>query len=198
MKKTDYHHGDLRMAVLDAAEAELRADPGRTLSIRALAGALGVSATAPHAHFKTKDDLHVALAVRGFERLRERTLRQSAGAAGSTAKLAALARAYLEFSVENAGLYRIMFSTGVDLDAYSDLHTASRSSYAVLQEAVREAFPGASGTELNERTLAAWGAVHGFASLLNEGRIADDLAPDRSPKGLARIAAKLVVNQWPP
>ena len=196
MTKTDYHHGDLRAAVLNAAEEELQADPRRVLSIRALAGKVGVSATAPHAHFKTKDDLLAALAARGFERLRDRTLRKSAPAADPASRLAALAEAYLEFSVENAGLYRIMFATGVDRQAYGELHEASRSSYSVLRAAISEAFVDGSEIELEERTLAAWGVVHGLASLLSEGRIADDLVPDRSPKRLAQIAANLVVNQW--
>ena len=197
MTKTDYHHGDLRTAVLDAAEEELRADPRRMLSIRALAGRIGVSATAPHAHFKTKNELLAALAVRGFERLRDRTIQSSASATGSARRIGALAEAYLEFSVENAGLYRIMFTTGVDLEAYSDLHRASRSSYAVLQDAIAEAFPNATRRELDERALSAWSVVHGFASLLSEGRIPDDLVSDPSPKALAHIVAKLVVDQWP-
>ena len=193
MVRTDYHHGDLRAAVLNAAEEELHADPRKALSIRALAGKLGVSATAPHAHFKTKDDLLAALAVRGFERLRDRTLRRSGTATDPAAKLAALAEAYLEFSIENAGLYRIMFATGVDQQAYPELRCAARSSYAVLRAAVSDTVVDGPDRVLDQRTLAAWGVVHGFASLLSEGRIAEDLVPDRTPKGLARIAAKLIV-----
>lgn len=193
MTKTDYHHGDLRAALLNAAEEELRADPRRALSIRALAGKLGVSATAPHAHFRTKDDLLAALAIRGFERLRDRTLRRSETATDPLAKLAALAEAYLEFSIENAGLYRIMFATSIDQAAYAELRGASRSSYAVLRGAISEALVDEPETVLDERTLAAWGVVHGFASLLSEGRIPDDLVSDRTPKGLAQIAARLVV-----
>ena len=193
MTKTDYHHGDLRAAVLNAAEEELQNDPRRALSIRALAGKLGVSATAPHAHFKTKDDLLSALAVRGFERLRDRTLRKSEMATDPMEKLAALAEAYLEFSIENAGLYRIMFATDADKQAHAELRRAARSSYAVLRAAISEVSVDGSETAADERTLAAWGVVHGFASLLSEGRIPEDLVSDRTPKGLARIAAKLVV-----
>lgn len=196
MTRSDYHHGDLRTAVLNAAEEELRTDPRRTPSIRALAGKIGVSATAPHAHFRTKDELLAALAVRGFERLRDRMIQKSAPATSAAEKLTALGEAYLEFSVENAGLYRIMFTTGVNLRAYAQLHGASRSSYEILGAAIAEGCQGASETELEERTLSAWSVVHGFASLLSEGRIAEGLVPDRSPKGLARIAAKLINNRW--
>ena len=69
MHENTYHHGDLRTALLDAAEDDLRRTPDKVPSIRALAARLGVSATAPHAHFRAKSDLMTALAVRGFERL---------------------------------------------------------------------------------------------------------------------------------
>ena len=66
--ENSYHHGDLRAALLDRAEAALRLNPRQLPSIRALAAELGVSATAPHAHFRTKSDLLAALAARGFDR----------------------------------------------------------------------------------------------------------------------------------
>ena len=65
MSNPDYHHGDLREALLDAAEAGLQKNPRLSLSIRALASELGVSATAPHAHFRTKADLLAAIEREG-------------------------------------------------------------------------------------------------------------------------------------
>ena len=195
MSNPDYHHGDLREALLDAAEAGLQKNPRLSLSIRALASELGVSATAPHAHFRTKADLLAALATRGFEKLRKRTARRSEKIKAPDKKLAAQAEAYLQFSLENAGLYRIMFATGVDTEAHPALHAASRASYAILQSAVAEALPTYSLAERDKRALAAWSIVHGLASLLSEGRLANDIAADKSPKALAKIAANLIAQK---
>ena len=196
-KTQDYHHGDLRNVLLDVAETQLRSDPRDVLSIRALAGKIGVSATAPHAHFKTKEDLLVALAVRGFERLRDRTIQNSVDAADPYEKMAALAEAYLEFSVENAGLYRIMFMTGLEVRASPELSEASLASYGVLETAVREAGIASSDEEARELAFAAWGLVHGFASLLTEGWVVPRTAPEVSMKELSKLVARRIVATIP-
>ena len=194
MENTAYHHGDLRTALLDAAEDALRGDPDCLLSMRSLAARIGVSATAPHAHFKTKSDLLAALSVRGFDRLRRTLLEVSQDTGDPHTILSKLAARYLEFGVDNVGLYRLMFTTGVDLDTNIELRQVSRASYDVLRTAVRHAFPGRPDDVINEHALNAWALVHGLASLLIEGRIAEDIVPDRSPAALAASAAALVVQ----
>ena len=195
MEKSAYHHGDLRSALLDAAEDELQADPRRSLSIRALASKIGVSATAPHAHFKTKADLLTALAIRGFQRLRDETIRKSAETADIDQKFIALAEAYLEFSKAHPGLYRVMFLTGADFDAYPDLRRASLESFSVLQDTVRELQPSAPFDHAQDVAFAAWAIVHGIASLLSEDRVIPEVARSREISDLARIAARLIVSQ---
>lgn len=194
MDQTAYHHGDLRTALLDAAEQELQADPNCSLSVRSLAGKVGVSATAPHAHFKTKSDLLAGLAARGFARLRQDLAEVAQDGDEPEATLAKLAERYLMFGANNVGLYRLMFTTGVRLEDNSDLREASRAAYDVLRDFIRHAFPGRPDDVTNQTALAAWAIVHGFGSLLNEGRIAEDIASDRSPAALARTAAAVVMQ----
>ncbi|MEM8800978.1 MAG: TetR/AcrR family transcriptional regulator [Pseudomonadota bacterium] len=191
MKKTAYHHGDLRDALLDAAEEDLRSTPDAFPSIRALATRLGVSATAPHAHFRTKSDLMTALAVRGFERLAA-ALEM---AQRDQTNLAALAEAYLIFAQHNLGLYRLMFATGTRFDQDADLRAVSRKAYDILGRSVAAALPAVSEVGLSERTLAAWGVVHGLASLVAAERISAQTLEDRTPHRLARIAADLVIGK---
>ena len=192
MTKDQYHHGDLRTALLDAAEDALNSDPSQSPSIRSLAAKLGVSATAPHAHFKTKTDLLVALAERGFHKLRDATIVYGQRADSPDSLLEVLAEAYIEFSVANPGLYKVMFTTGVTLDDHPALFEASRSSYAVTQKAIHEVYPEISIEERDRSALGAWSIVHGLSALLSEDRIPDDIVQDRSPKALARIAAEAV------
>lgn len=191
LKKPAYHRGDLRDALLDAAEDDLRRSPDAFPSIRALAARLGVSATAPHAHFRTKSDLMTALAVRGFEQLAA-TLKT---AQRDHADLATLAEAYIVFAQDNLGLYQLMFATGTRLDEDPDLRTVSSEAYHILGATVAKAFPAATVVEQKEKALAAWGVVHGLASLAAAERISAQTLEDPSAHHLARVAASLVTGK---
>ena len=65
--RATYHHGDLRTALVSAAEGLLAS--GATLSLRAVAKAAGVSHAAPYHHFANLDALLAAVATRGFHDL---------------------------------------------------------------------------------------------------------------------------------
>ena len=61
----NYHHGNLRAELLEAAINQLRNAEIEELSLRALARDLGVSQTAPYRHFADKGELLAAMAARG-------------------------------------------------------------------------------------------------------------------------------------
>ncbi|MEI5579289.1 helix-turn-helix domain-containing protein, partial [Streptomyces brasiliscabiei] len=63
-----YHHGDLRRALLVAAEHELEEKGIEGFSLRGVAKRAGVSHAAPLHHFKDTRALLTALAGVGFER----------------------------------------------------------------------------------------------------------------------------------
>src|ERR1700759_2357082 len=81
MEARPYHHGNLRTALLAAAEDTLRERGVQALSLRELAREVGVSHAAPRRHFEARQALLDALAEAGFERLGSE-LRAAAGAAG--------------------------------------------------------------------------------------------------------------------
>ena len=64
--KPQYHHGDLRRALLEAARDALRSGRAAQLSIRELARTIGVSPNAPYRHFADRDALFRALALAGY------------------------------------------------------------------------------------------------------------------------------------
>ena len=92
-----YHHGNLRAALLEAAERALAR--GGELSLRELAREVGVSHAAPRRHFAGKQALLDALAEDGFERLGA-DMRDAIAGAGPEfrARLTALARTYVRFA----------------------------------------------------------------------------------------------------
>ena len=65
-RKDEYHHGDLRRALLDGALALIDEDGLGAVSTRALARRLGVSHAAPAHHFKDREALLAEVATEGF------------------------------------------------------------------------------------------------------------------------------------
>lgn len=57
MASVDYHHGNLKEALILAGEDELNHTGPESLSLREIAKRAGVSHNAPYRHFKSKDEL---------------------------------------------------------------------------------------------------------------------------------------------
>jgi AcrR family transcriptional regulator len=104
-----YHHGNLRAALLEAAERSLAA--GGEVSLRELARQVGVSHAAPRRHFADKQALLDALAQDGFERLGAE-LNAALKVAGPSfdERLLALGRTYVRFAAAHAALLELMFA----------------------------------------------------------------------------------------
>ncbi|MFC6746387.1 TetR/AcrR family transcriptional regulator [Methylobacterium persicinum] len=81
MPDKDYHHGDLRAALVLAALERLEAGGAAALSLRGIARDCGVSAMAPYRHFADKDALLDAVAGHGFQEL-ARCLEEADATAG--------------------------------------------------------------------------------------------------------------------
>jgi AcrR family transcriptional regulator len=173
----NYHHGNLRRALMDAAIRLVAERGSLDFTMRELARAAGVTHNAPYRHFDDREALLAALAEEGFVRLKARCLADRPDlAAGPRAAICALGRAYVEFAVEASHIFRLMFgeTTARSRAGRPALARAARASFAVLEEAI--AACRSNGTlradlDPREATLAAWSLVHGFASLLVAGQV---------------------------
>jgi AcrR family transcriptional regulator len=160
-----YHHGNLRQALLEAALIILARDGEAGLGLRDLARAVGVSAAAPYRHFDSRAALLEALAVTGFQRF---TATMEAVALKQPADpVAAMGKAYVLFALENANLFRLMFSPSVKKDGRPGLRMAADAAFDTLRHVV-----GGDARAGRIRALAAWARVHGLAILLLDGQIA--------------------------
>ncbi|MFI7671249.1 TetR/AcrR family transcriptional regulator [Nocardia sp. NPDC049526] len=109
VRSRSYHHGDLRAELLQRAESTLRESGVDGLSLRQLARDLGVSHAAPSRHFRDKQALLDALALVGFDRLA--AVYSQVDPTGSLSeRLHAVARAYLNFAIDNPALLALMFA----------------------------------------------------------------------------------------
>lgn len=169
-KKTSYHHGDLRGALLDAAKATLESTGVHALNLRTLARGLGVSEAAPYHHFRGKDGLIAALAEQGFRTLAARMDAASRRAQEPSEQLREVGRAYVQFALDEPGWFRVMFGAHI-ANLPDDLvpREAGGEVYGHLQRccaAVAEAQGRPQRAVSMER--AAWSVAHGVATLLLE------------------------------
>jgi AcrR family transcriptional regulator len=69
-KAGQYHHGDLRRALVEEALRTIQTDGVEELTLRAVGETLGVSRTALYRHFSDKQALLAAVGGEGFRMLR--------------------------------------------------------------------------------------------------------------------------------
>lgn len=148
-----YHHGDLRAALLDAADTLLDQGGDGAVSLREVARMAGVSPTAAYRHFADKEALLAALAARHFAEF---------GAALGGRPLAEMGPAYLRFALARPGRFRLMFGPLLQRSRqHPALAQASDAALAGLYAAAPS--PDAA--------LRAWGMVHGLAHLMLDGAL---------------------------
>ncbi len=160
-----YHHGDLRRALVDAAERVLVRDGPQALSLRAVAREAGVSPAAPYHHFKDKSDLLNALAEQGFHGLGDAL--KAAFNADPDRDLAAMGVGYVKFARANPALYRIMYDCARNEDAMpAKSHDKADGGFHLVKEAMLRA--GADPKDevgLELACIASWCAAHGVAEM---------------------------------
>lgn len=170
-----YHHGDLRNALIEAALTMIEAEGADRLSLRAVAGVVGVSHAAPAHHFGSLKGLRTALAAVGFERFAA-AMRAARGGAPDdpVAQLRAARVGYLAFAVASPTLFRLMF-TSPELDwTQGALCNAARHARQELSD-----YCGAAARHLGLTDPHAilrlehlvWSEAHGEAHLVIDGRI---------------------------
>lgn len=184
-RRSTYHHGDLREAIMTAALAAIARDGVASVSLRELARELGVSHSAPAHHFPDRIALFTALAAAGFDGLRAR-MSQAISAAENTpaARLSAAGQGYVLFAAENAARFEVMFHPKLLRNDDPALATARDNASRVLQEAISAVRSDDkkkrkhSAQAYDVLTLHAWSVAHGLASLWLAGNITQEMWSD--------------------
>jgi AcrR family transcriptional regulator len=171
--KKNYHHGDLKTALVEAALLELEEKGLDALSLRSIAARVGVSHTAPKNHFDGLRGLLTAVAAIGFERHAAEMRRGVEGHPPGVARLHAACNGYVRFALDNPQLFKLMFTSCFELERDDDLKRAAWSSYDVLRNIAhgldwdKADAPGAPW----RTEWMLWSMVHGYAMLLIDGQI---------------------------
>lgn len=176
-RRTRYHHGNLRRALLDAALALIQREGADAPTLRGVAKRAGVSQAAPYRHFQNKDALLAAVAEEGFRAMTEAMGRQAAPQQDDPAgRLRALGLAYVEFATRHPAHFRVMFGrVPVDRSAHPSLLAAAQETFGLLLGTIRECqTAGVVRTgDPDDLALCAWSAVHGLSALAVDGRLGE-------------------------
>lgn len=173
-RKKNYHHGNLREAVLEAAHKLLELEGINSITLRRIAREVGVSQNAPYSHFKDKTALLEALAADGFHGLLNSMSESSASYSTPSDHLQAIGKGYVTYALSNPALFKLMFDMQQSATSESiALQTVSSQSFQVLRDAVAnvQESKNQDGADGLIASISAWALVHGLSVLLIENKL---------------------------
>ncbi|HPC47617.1 MAG TPA: TetR/AcrR family transcriptional regulator [Deltaproteobacteria bacterium] len=152
----------------------------RDFSMRGLARELKVSPPTLYTYFHDKDELYLRVLTEGFRLLRGRISAAYESAGHPMERMRAMAEAYVDFGLENAHFYNLMFTwhvpkykdylgTPVEGVAAVELETALDVARLVTK-AIREcAGPGGriSDRDAGLLLVSFWSTLHGYIAGIN-------------------------------
>lgn len=209
-KKTVYHHGELKQALLREGLSELERAGWASFSMRSVAKTLDVSPAAPLHHYKSRTSYAAALAATGFEKLQGLIQRQVAREGTALDRLRAGFVAYTRFAIDNPELYRTMFSAEVsaeaeaydmrdpkrDLDVGS-LVEAKAQTFNMFMQAVTDAqsagFIRAGEAQRIARTITS--QAHGLASEFIDEKVGSRISRTREAEEIFRMLYSGLVSE---
>lgn len=172
--KDEYHHGDLRRVLLEAAEAELNETGIEGFSLRKVAKRAGVSHAAPAHHFKDANGLLTGLAEIGYLRfVAFQEAREAVAVDDPREKLIALGLGYVDFGMQHKALFRLMFSSERPSFGNAALAEAANAAFGKLADsvAVVTGVHPFEDEDAMHHAVSLWSTAHGLADLISSGRI---------------------------
>ncbi|MEC3976578.1 TetR/AcrR family transcriptional regulator [Amycolatopsis sp. H20-H5] len=164
----------LRDDIVDGATRLLDGGTEQSVTLRAVAREVGISAPAIYQHFPDRDSILLAVAQLAFAELGHE-LRAVGDHADPAENLRAVCTAYLVFAQQRPNRYRILFGGVWDASKAlerapaltDDLTALGMETFHVLRQAVAACVEKGRSTSSDPQADAAalWVALHGFAQL---------------------------------
>lgn len=157
------------------------------VTTRQLAERIEYSQPVLYSHFRGKREIIGAVALEGAAEMAAALRVAAAAADGPRARVAALARAYLDFAARSPAVYDAIFQLDGGLAfAKADTPEPLQAAFAALVESLREvAGDGVHPALLSE---VFWAALHGLATLTRAGRLPPEDAERRTELLVDRLA----------
>ncbi len=107
----NYHHGNLRQALIDAGIKIINESGEANLSLRKAAALCNVSHAAPYAHFKDKDELIEAIKASVNEQFMRELTAAVNGASDAESAIVSMGKSYVSFFLKRPDYFRFLFSS---------------------------------------------------------------------------------------
>ena len=162
-----------RQRILKVAHRALKKKGPGALSLRQIAGEVGITPMAVYRHFRDKDDLLDAMVADGFARWEE-YLAVAVRVDNPWQRLERVLVAYADFALTEHRMFELMFMVPRSRipTAPASLSSTPSPSFSSLIVSVRQAL----GTEdVSHTLLLAWAAAHGLICLHFSGRFGFDV-----------------------
>jgi AcrR family transcriptional regulator len=194
--KRPYHHGDLRVALRNAALSLIDQHGVKGLALSDAAHLAGVSVAAPYRHFKDKEALLADIAAEGFTIFRDALARAAQTHPEDKGKrIVEMGVAYVDFALHHRAHFKVMWEGEIVQANYPEMRQTAQQAHLLLETAVKELLPRAHPTRQQALVRAAWSLVHGYAMLTLEGEMRVDEA-EQTGKKLLRQSLHLLVDQF--
>jgi AcrR family transcriptional regulator len=172
---SDAEIDSFRERICDVAEEMFARHGPDGVTLRELAGTLGVSSMTPYRYFKDKDAILAAVRARAF--LRFAAAMEAADSARREGNWRLAGDAYFDFALGHRAAYRLMFDTyQPTFESYPDLVAAIERARATMGGWLREL--AAKREFLGDVDLwahAIWSVMHGSVMLELAGRLHEPL-----------------------
>lgn len=175
-KREPYHHGALRMALIEAAVGLAREGGPSSVILREVARRVGVSPNAAYRHFTDLPDLLDAVSDAALGLLAQSmegelaALPQTADAgAAAVNQLMASGRGYVHFALAEPGLFAAAFSRRkAEIGDFGQTGESGMPAATFLQQALDGlvAVDLMAPEDREAAVIYAWAAVHGLSTLL--------------------------------
>jgi AcrR family transcriptional regulator len=185
-----YHHGDLRRALLEEALRTIQAGGVGQLTLRSVGDTLGVSRTALYRHFSDKQALLAAVGREGFRMLRLALTSAWEEHGRGRKGFEAMGLAYVRFAVAHPAHYRVMFGGFVEsCSKDAGFIQEAQAAFQVLVDSLVEQQRAGLVRRDDPLMLARfiWSVVHGIAMLVIDGQLT---GTDDSGETLSQYATR--------
>ncbi|MFH8975437.1 TetR/AcrR family transcriptional regulator [Streptomyces sp. NPDC017890] len=187
-RRRERERAERERLIVTAARDLAEAEGWDAVTTRRLAAEIEYSQPVLYSHFKGKDAIMAAVAVRGCEELTAELRASAAAAEGTRGTLAAVGQAYTAFARRRPALYDAMFTHRVDLPfATPEAPAALQEAFGELLKAVEPT--AAEGEDPRLLTETYWAGLHGLVTLMRSGRL---------PEGAHERRLALLISHFVP
>lgn len=167
----NYHHGNLRQALIDAGIKIINESGEESLSLRKVAAKCNVSHAAPYAHFKDKDELIEAMKASVTQQFTETLTKAVEDAPDAESAILEMGKNYVLFFINKPDYFKFLFA-GQNIIAHISTdkqYTEDYPPFVLLKDAykkwLKETKVKKSKKEQERDLLNIWATAHGLASI---------------------------------